>query len=101
MRSYRSGLAVPLVNVAFLVMLWVSCGLAAAGIWNAAMYAHFHNCGRQGVEDRAWFLIKGVLGGPLALAVALLDSNFGQNGWSLSAHECAQPIKQDFFGMPS
>jgi hypothetical protein len=100
MRSFRSGVAIPLVNVVFVLVAWVTCGLAAAGIWNAAMYQYFHNCGRQGAEDQAYFLVKGIVGGPLALLLALNDSNFGRSGWSLSTHECAEPVQPDSFGMP-
>lgn len=63
MRSYTSVQAISLVNVAFAVIVWATCGIAAAGIWNAAKYEYFHNCGRQGVEDRAHFLVSGILGG--------------------------------------
>lgn len=77
----------------FILFAWAMCGIAAAGIWNAAMYESFHNCGRQGAEDQAYFLIKGIVGGPMALVVALLDTNFGKSGWSLSTHKCAQPVQ--------
>jgi len=49
------------------------------------MYANFQNCGRQGAEDQGYFLIKGIVGGPMAWSwQALLDSDFGRSGWSLS-----------------
>jgi len=88
------------VNLVFVLIAWVTCGVAAAGSWNAAMYATFHNCGRQGVEDQAQFLIKGIVGGPVSLVLALLDSNFARSGWSLSTHQCAEPIPNNAFGTP-
>lgn len=92
-RSTRSAVVIPKVNLVFVLTAWVTCGIAAAGSWNAAMYENFHNCGRQGVEDQAQFLIKGIIGGPISLVLALLDSNFAGSGWSLSTHECAEPIR--------
>ena len=65
MRSYRSAtiaVDIPMTNVAFVLIVWVGCGIAAAGRWNAAMYASFHNCGRQGTGS-AHFLIKGLVRG--------------------------------------
>jgi hypothetical protein len=103
MRSYRSALAIPMPNLVFVLFIlsaWVICGIAAAGSWNAAMYENFHNCGRQGAEDQAHFLIKGVVGGPMALILALFDSNFARSGWSLSTHECAEHVRTDAFGIP-
>jgi hypothetical protein len=82
-----------MAKLIFILLVWVTCGIAAAGIWNAALYANFHNCGRQGAEDEGYFFIEGIVGGPLALIVALLDSNFGRSGWSLSTHKCAQPVQ--------
>src|SRR5208283_1570549 len=100
-RSARSAVGIPMTNVAFVLIVWITCGIAAAGSWNAAMYASFHNCGRQGTEDQAHFLIKGLVGGPLALVLALLDSNFARSGWSLSTHQCAQRVgHDDAFGTP-
>ena len=100
-RSARSTVTVPTTSVVFVVIVWITCGIVAAGSWNAAMYASFHNCGRQGTEDQAHFLIKGLIGGPLALVLALLDSNFARSGWSLSTHQCAQRVgHDDAFGTP-
>ena len=59
-----------MAKLLFVLFAWVVCGIAAAGIWNAAMYANFQNCGRQGAEDQGYFLIKGIVGGPMALVVA-------------------------------
>jgi len=81
------------IKLALVLIGWVACGIAAAGIWNAAQYSSFHNCGRQGAEDEGYFLIEGIVGGPLALTLALLDSNFGRSGWTLSTHECAEPVR--------
>ena len=100
MRSYQSGVVISITSLAFILIGWVTCGIAAAGIWNASLYAAFHNCGRQGAEDQAYFLIKGIVGGPLALIVALPDSGFARAGWSLSTHECAQRVRSDAFGIP-
>ena len=82
-----------MAKLPFILFAWVVCGIAAAGICNAAMYANFQNCGRQGAEDQGYFLIKGIVGGPMALVVALLNSDFGRSGWSLSTHKCAQPVQ--------
>jgi hypothetical protein len=103
MGSYRSAVAIPrpnMVFVLFVLVAWVACGIAAAGTWNAAMYEYFPNCGRQGAEDQSGFLIKGIVGGPMALILALHDSNFARSGWSLSTHECAEPVQSDVFGIP-
>jgi hypothetical protein len=103
MRAHRSALAIPMTSLAFVVFIliaWVTCGIAAAGSWNAAMYENFHNCGRQGAEDQSHFLIKGIVGGPAALILALLDSDFARSGWSLSTHACAESARPDAFGIP-
>jgi hypothetical protein len=82
-----------MVKAAFVIVVWVICGIAAAGIWNAAMYENFHSCGRQGAEDQGYFFIQGIVGGPISLIVALHDSDFGRSGWTLSTHKCAQPVQ--------
>ena len=104
MRSYRTAAAIPranLAHVSFVLVAWVTCGIAAAGSWNAAMYEYFPNCGRQGAEDQSGFLINGILGGPMALVVALRDTHFARSGWSLSTHECAEHVQSDAFGIPA
>jgi hypothetical protein len=83
-----------MAKLLFILFAWVACGIAAAGIWNAAMYANFQNCGRQGAEDQGYFLIKGIVVGRWPWSwQALLDSDFGRSGWSLSTHKCAQPVQ--------
>jgi hypothetical protein len=82
-----------MAKLLLILFAWVTCGIAAAGIWNASMYEFSRNCGRQGAEDQGYFLIKGIVGGPMALIVALHDSNFGRSGWSLSTHPCAEPVQ--------
>lgn len=103
MGAQKSVLVMPMTSLAFAVFVliaWVTCGIAAAGSWNAAMYGNFHNCGRQGAEDQSRFLIKGIVGGPVSLILALLDSDFARNGWTLSTHACAEAARPDAFGMP-
>ena len=50
-----------MIKLVFVLISWVTCGIAAAGIWNASLYENFHNCGRQGAEDQAYFLVNGNL----------------------------------------
>jgi hypothetical protein len=59
-----------MIKLVFVLMSWVTCGIAAAGIWNASLYENFHNCGRQGAEDQAYFLVNGIVGGPISLIIA-------------------------------
>lgn len=101
MLAYKSSAAIPMINLALVLFAWLTCGIAAAGLWNASLYSVFRNCGRQGAEDQARFLIKGALGGPLSLVLALAETNFGETGWSLSTHECAQRVKPNAFGIPA
>jgi hypothetical protein len=101
MLTYKSPAAIPMTNLALALFAWLTCGIAAAGLWNASLYSVFRNCGRQGAEDQARFLIKGAIGGPLSLVLALAETNFGEAGWSLSTHECAQRVKPNSFGIPA
>ncbi len=80
-------------KILFVSIAWLACGIMAAGISNAFLYENFHNCGRQGAEDQAYFLIKGIVGGPISLIIALRDTDFARSGWSLSTHECAEPVR--------
>jgi hypothetical protein len=77
-----------MIKVIFIIVGWIACGIAAAGIWNASFYDTVHNCGKQGAEDQASFLVRGVLGGPISLIGAMRDSGFAHSGWSLSTHSC-------------
>src|ERR1700730_8212581 len=83
----------PMIKLVFVLISWVTCGIAAAGIWNASLYENFHNCGRPGAEDQAYFLVNGIVGGPISLIIALRDSDFARSGWSFSTHECAEPVR--------
>ena len=82
-----------MIKLVFVLISWVTCGIAAAGIWNASLYENFHNCGRQGAEDQAYFLVNGIVGGPISLIIALRDSDFARSGWSFSTRECAEPVR--------
>ena len=42
-----------MAKLLFILFAWVVCGIAAAGIWNAAMYANFQNCGARALRIRA------------------------------------------------
>ncbi|HUI21310.1 MAG TPA: hypothetical protein VLZ74_09735 [Methylocella sp.] len=82
-----------MLKLVLIVIGWIGCGIAAAGMTNAFMYENFHNCGRQGAEDEAYSLIRGIVGGPFSLIIALRDSDFARSGWSLSTHQCAEPVR--------
>jgi hypothetical protein len=82
-----------MIKVMFVLVGWIACGIAAAGIFNASLYDKFHSCGRQGAEDQASFLVWGLIGGPISLVVAMRDSGFAHSGWSLSVHTCAEPVR--------
>ena len=47
-----------MIKLVFVLISWVTCGIAAAGIWNASLYENFHNCGRQGAEDQAGVVVE-------------------------------------------
>jgi hypothetical protein len=81
-----------MIKVMMFVLGWIACGIAAAGIFNASLYK-FHSRGRQGAEDQAYFIIWGLIGGPISLVVAMRDSDFAHSGWSLSTHSCAEPVR--------
>ena len=57
------------------------------GLWNCGR-RHLERCHvrkfpklrGQGAEDQGYFVIKGIVGGPMALVVALLDFDFGRSG---------------------
>lgn len=75
------------------VVGWIACGIIAAGIFNASQYDKFHNCGRQGAEDQSFYMVLGLIGGPISLVAAVGESGFASSGWSLSTHSCAEPVR--------
>ena len=66
-----------MAKLLFILFAWVVCGIAAAGIWNAAMYANFQNCGRQGAEDQGYFLIKGIVGRSFSVTRGISNDGTG------------------------
>jgi hypothetical protein len=71
-----------------LVLLWIACGIAAAGFLNAHLRAEFA-VGYGSARDRRVDLILALgvslLAGPFALVLSYVMTSFWADGWTLSA----------------
>jgi hypothetical protein len=72
----------------YIMLFWITCGIAAAGFLNAHLRAEFAQsygsaCNRQ--QDRAFALGASLLAGPFALVLSVFLTDFWADGWTLSA----------------
>jgi len=68
-------------------LVWLGCGLLAAGAFNAENRGEFH----ENYENSKWarrgcahMIGIGLFGGPIALAMSPFVTGFYQHGWTLS-----------------
>jgi hypothetical protein len=73
---------------AALAILWLACGIGAAGITNRMLQVDFPNQDhRRHMQDLSFSLAWGIFFGPVALGISLAVSGFAFDGWSLTTGE--------------
>jgi hypothetical protein len=60
---------------------WLACGFAAAGIEYAYMQASYPKLADEARREDAGYAVMMGLGGPAGLIVAYLFSGFAEHGW--------------------
>lgn len=74
------------------VIVWLACGIAAAGVNNASFRAEFPalmESPHRAAQHHGDALLMGFIFGPVALLVETFDSGFYQDGWTLSRQPTA------------
>ena len=72
--------------IPLIMLLWLGCGLAAAGFFNASMRAEFPtlNTLYDNRVDLGMGLLLGMAFGPVALLTSFFTTGFWFYGWTLS-----------------
>jgi len=71
-----------------MALVWIACGIAAAGFFNAHLRAEFamrYGSARDRRMDLALALGVSLLAGPFALVLSFVMTSFWTDGWTLSA----------------
>lgn len=72
--------------------LWIACGVAAGGFFNAAsLHDHCGDDFSPAFREIAHSQVAlGTFGGPVSLIMVLVSTNFGEDGWTLKRN-CPSP----------
>ena len=76
----------------FIILLWIVLGIIGAGFLNAnSKDRHWltkASCDDIAHSDQSFFIIYGLITGPIGLITSMAFTGFGYKGWSLDRHKC-------------
>lgn len=74
-------------------LAWCACGLLAAGIVNKSSHDDYHwstlaKCEDMHAKDHSFYIMWGIISGPIGVGWALAFSGFAHKGWTLAKQPC-------------